>query len=104
MPSYTYFLKLRYKAIFRNTGNIIIGLSVLILLVGSTAFIYDSFKDFLPFLITGILSFLSGGMFRFIGSGEKRKELNTQDAVVTVFLFGHSQYSFLLCLLFFLVN
>ena len=85
MPSYKYFLKLRYKAIFRNTGNIIIGLSVLILMVGSSAFIYDSFKDFLPFLITGILSFIIGGVFRNIGRGEKRSELNTQDAVVTVF-------------------
>ncbi|KUK16093.1 MAG: Cation transporter, partial [Petrotoga mobilis] len=85
MPTYKYFLKLRYKTIFRDTGNIIIGLSVLIIIVGSTAFIYDSFKDFLPFLITGIVTILSGGILRFIGRGEKRNELNTQDAVVTVF-------------------
>ncbi|PNR95541.1 TrkH family potassium uptake protein [Petrotoga olearia] len=85
MPSYKYFLKLRYKSIFRDTGNIIIGLSVLIMMVGSTAFIYDSFNDFIPFLITGIISILCGGIFWFIGRGEKRNELNTQDAVVTVF-------------------
>jgi len=85
VPSYKYFLKLRYKTIFRNTGNIMIGLSVLIFIVGSTAFVYDSFQDFIPFLITGILSLLVAGILRFIGKGEKRSELNTQDAVVTVF-------------------
>lgn len=85
MPSYKYFLKLRYKTIFRNTGSIIIGLGVLILIVGSTAFIYDTPSDFLPFLSSSLITFTIAFVFRFFGKGERKKELNTQDAVVTVF-------------------
>ncbi|PNR94139.1 TrkH family potassium uptake protein [Petrotoga sp. 9PWA.NaAc.5.4] len=85
MPSYRHFLALKYKTIFRNTGNITIGLSVLIFVVGLSAFFYDSYYEFFPFLNTAFLTFVIGWLFRSLGKKGRRKELTMQDAVVTVF-------------------
>jgi len=86
VSSYREFLILRYKAIFRNVGNITIGLSLLILAISFFAFINDGNKLFFSFFIPAILTFLTGLFFRIISRGERKKELSIHDATVTVFL------------------
>ncbi|MFA7568514.1 MAG: potassium transporter TrkG, partial [Defluviitoga tunisiensis] len=86
MSSYREFLILRYKAIFRNVGNITIGLSLLILAISFFALINDGNKLFFSFFIPAILTFLTGLFFRIISRGERKKELSIHDATVTVFL------------------
>jgi trk system potassium uptake protein TrkH len=86
VSSYREFLILRYKAIFRNVGNITIGLSLLILAISFFALINDGNKLFFSFFIPAILTFLTGLFFRIISRGERKKELSIHDATVTVFL------------------
>lgn len=85
MSSYRNFLILRYKLIFRNTGNSTIGLAILIFIISFIALV-DGYQIFLAFFSTAILTFLIGEFFRIISRGERKKELNLQDATVTVFL------------------
>lgn len=86
MSSYREFLILRYKTIFRNVGNITLGLSVLMLTISVYGLLSDGYKIFLSFFMTVLLTLLIGVIFRIIGKGERKKELSIQDAIVTVFL------------------
>ncbi|MGM0641333.1 MAG: TrkH family potassium uptake protein [Thermotogota bacterium] len=86
MPNYLFFLKSRYKSIFRATGDVLLALSILILSMSLLTLLMKEFSMFLPFFSTSIIGFGISITMKIITRKDKYDFLNIQDAVMIIFL------------------
>ena len=86
MPNYLIFLKSRYKSIFRATGDVLLALSSLILVISLISLFYSEMNMFFPFFSTSIIGYFISSVMKYFTRKDNYDFLNIQDAVMIIFL------------------